>query len=194
MTILQIFMVYNLSRERQNWSEGDGYYVGQRVTDFFDKVCKGTKFSSSDFFVNPSVSDVKQGDLVCYILENKKISIITPKYTGALPHGHAGATWWSPSDEAMISEVYVEELGTFDDRYAMAANTIIHELMHNKLDAHPRLRIFRDMHKDIQKGSVSKAKVNSSAIPNEADISAMRRGIALDIPQYTGDFSKAFYQ
>jgi hypothetical protein len=82
----------------------------------------------------------------------------------------------------------MDVFGTYDDRYDQLALCIMHELMHNKLDAHPTRRIFADIHSLIRGGVVSQEVVNASASPSPQDVAAMRRSLGLQIAQYTGGF------
>jgi len=70
-------------------------------------------------------------------------------------------------------------------RSRLLANIIFHELMHNKLDTHPSRSVLSDVH-GIANGRLSHIPVNSSMRPSSSDIAAMRRGIPVSIPQYTG--------
>ena len=83
----------------------------------------------------------------------------------------------------------MKEHGTKDDWVDNLANSVIHELMHNKLDAlnnsvmdQARLGTIHS----IPGGSVSKPSGNSSNTPNKADVTWMRKGIGLSVPQYKG--------
>ncbi len=187
MATLRVFLVYHMNRDRMNFGEGDGYYVGQQIKSFLDDVCAGSKvFTDSDYFSDATADAVGRRDLVCYILERRRDSIVSAR-TGTTPSKN-GATAWSTNDHAMISEVYMDTFGDYDDRYDQMAVCIMHELMHNKLDAHPSRSVFSDIHTDIRGGVLCKETINASASPSAADVKAMRRGIGLEIAQYTGRF------
>lgn len=182
MATFNVFLV----QKYDNWEyfgEGDAYAVGNYLIDFFDQVCKGSKsFDKSDYWYNPKSSQIGSRDLVCYLLPSSRRSIVARHTSEAL--GAGGSTVLSPKNNTVISEVYMTSIDGDASKARLLANIIIHELMHNKLDAQ---RVVRDVH-NIAGGRVSAGSaLNSSSTPNDADVKAMRQGIDLAIPQHTGD-------
>jgi hypothetical protein len=85
-----------MNRDRVDYGEGDGYYIGQRIKSFLDDVCAGSRvFTDSDYFTDATADAVGARDLVCYILETRRQSI-GARRAGGTPNG-AGATMWSPA-------------------------------------------------------------------------------------------------
>jgi hypothetical protein len=117
------------------------------------------------------------------MLRDQSRSIVSRHSSDAL--GQGGSTVYSQSAKAMISEIYMDAIEGDAAKARLTANLIIHELMHNKLDAHPSKYVFNDIH-TLPNGRVSKGPVTSSSTPSPADITAMRKGINLEIKQYTG--------
>jgi hypothetical protein len=190
MTVLNVHLVSSFSYDGENIGEGGLYQVGLHLTEFFDEVVKDSKtFSSSDFWYNPDAGQVGPQDLVCYMLSKSSRSIAAKHSASEL--GQGGSTFWSQSSRAMISEIYMDATAGDPSRPRLLANLIIHELMHNKLDAHPSKAVLKGssgIH-GIQKGRVSTGgAITSASTPSTADIAQMQRGIELSIPQHTGDF------
>jgi hypothetical protein len=190
MAVLNVHLISRFNYDHEDIGEGGLYQVGLYLIDFFDQVVSGTStFTSSDFWYNSDAGQVAAKDLVCYMLTSSGDSIVANHTSD--PLGPAGSTVWSQSSRAMISEIYMDATTGDASRPRLLANLIIHELMHNKLDAHPSLAIFNTtagIH-GIANGRVSTGgSVSSATTPSQADIRAMRRGINLSIPQHTSDF------
>jgi hypothetical protein len=185
MPMLNLFLIKKYDDFRSDFGEGDGYATGNYLLEFFEKVIKGSKtFDSCDFFYNPPAGAVGAKDLVCYMLSSQSQSIVSGHTSD--PLGPAGSTVFSTRSKGMISEIYLNSTNGDADRARLAANLIAHEWMHNKLDAHPSKSVISDVHA-IKGGRVSRDTVNTSSTPNDADVAAMRKGIALDIPQHKDD-------
>lgn len=186
MATLQLYLMPRFDRGFFNVGEGDLYVTGLYLTDYFDTLCAGVAgFDGSDFHWEGTASSVQDTDLVCYVLADQGRSIAARHSDGTL--GGGGSTVWSTRAHAMISEVYMTAVDGDASRSRLLANLIFHELMHNKLDSHPSRSVLPDVHA-IRSGQLSRVPVNSSMRPSDADIAAMRRGIPVPIPQYTGGF------
>jgi hypothetical protein len=183
MVILQLFLQQKYDNGREDFGEGDGYFVGLALMEFFDAACRGSGvFDRSDYWWNHGPGEPGPRDLVCYLLPGPNRSIARNHTTD--PLGAGGSTVWSTTAGAMISEIYMSATTGDAARSRLVANLIIHEWLHNKLDAHPSRSVLRDVH-GIRGGSVSTGTVNSSMRPSAADIAAMRRGLGVAIPQFT---------
>jgi hypothetical protein len=182
MAILRINLVSRVSRG-EHWGEGSMYQVGTSLREYFNSVCAGYPgFEGSDFTWEANSSAVGDLDVVCYLV-SRPFNSIARNHTSQ-PLGVAGTTVWSTRSRAMISEVYMSAVEGDRARNRLLANLIFHELMHNKLDAHPDRYVVDDIHV-IQGGSISHVPVNSSAHPSSSDLAQMRRGLGVQIPQYT---------
>jgi hypothetical protein len=185
MATLQVYLIPRFSTSYFDFGEGAMYVTGLYLKEYLDQVCANLSgFSGSDFHWEVgSASAIQDTDLVCYVLRDAAASIVQKHTSDAL--GAGGSTVWSTRSHAMISEVYMTAIEGDASRYRLLANLVFHELMHNKLDAHPSLAVLSDVHA-ISGGSVSKVPVNSSKRPSKADIAKMRLGVPKKIKQYTG--------
>lgn len=183
MVILNLYLQQKYSGSTEDFGEGDGYFVGLALIEFFDQVCESSRiFERSDFWWNHGPGEPTDRDLVCYLLPGQRDSIVQNHTSDSL--GPAGSTVWSTTANRMISEIYMSATTGDAARARLVANLIIHEWLHNKLDAHPSRAVIRDVH-TIRGGSVSGGTVNSSMRPSAADITTMRRGLGVSIPQFT---------
>jgi predicted dehydrogenase len=190
MPVLNVHLISRFNYDHENIGEGGLYMVGMHVIDFLNQVVTGSQtFTGSDYWYNSDAGQVGPKDLVCYMVTNSGRSIAA-SHTSE-PLGAAGSTVWSLTTNAMISEIYMDATTGDASRPRLLANLIIHELMHNKLDAHPSRAVLTTtsgIH-GIVNGRVSTgAPLTSSSTPSEADVRAMRRGIDLSIAQHTADF------
>ena len=186
MATLQLYLIPRFDRGFYDFGEGDMYVTGIYLTEYFNSVCSGVSgFEGSDYHWEGAASNVRDTDLVCYVLANQGRSIAARHSDGTL--GDGGSTVWSTRAHAMITEVYMTAVEGDASRSRLLANLIFHEFMHNKLDSHPSRSVLPDVHA-IRDGRLSHVPVNSSMRPSDADVAAMRRGIPVAIPQYTGSF------
>jgi hypothetical protein len=182
MAMLKVLMPQHEGTYNEYFGEGDFYAVGNYVIDFFNEVIKGSKtFDSCDYFFDALPSAVGERDLVCHILASQSKSIVANHTSD--PLGPSGSTVLSTRSKAVISEVYMTAVDGDASKPRLLANLIIHELMHNKIDA----RSSQDIVHRIVGGSVSKSTINASSTPNAADIAAMTTRIADKVPQHTGN-------
>lgn len=179
MATLKIFMPQHEGTYSQYFGEGDFYAVGNYAMDFFNEVIKSSKiFDSCDYFFDATPSSVGERDLVCHILASQSKSIVANHTSD--PLGPSGSTVLSTRSKDVISEVYMTAVDGDASKPRLLANLIIHELMHNKIDA----RSAQDIVHQIVGGSVSKGTINASSTPNAQDIAAMRGKIADKVPQH----------
>jgi predicted dehydrogenase len=187
MPVLNVHLISRFDYDAEDIGEGGLYMVGLHLIDFFNQVVAGSQsFTGSDYWYNSDAGQVGPKDLVCYMLTSSGRSIVARHSSDQL--GAAGSTVWSLTSQAMISEIYMDATTGDASRPRLLANLIIHELMHNKLDAHPSRAVLTNIH-SIANGRVSTGgSISSSSTPSAADVAAMRRGINLAMPQHTGDF------
>jgi hypothetical protein len=156
--------------------------VGIYVMEFFNAVIKGTKvLDSCDYYFDALPSSIGERDLVCHLLAKQSRSIVANHTSNAL--GPGGSTFFSSKSKAVISEIYMTAVDGDANKSRLLANLIIHELMHNKIDA----RSSQDIVHRIVGGRVSKGNINASSTPSAADIAAMRARIADKVPQHLGN-------
>lgn len=182
MTTLNIFIAQRFDGAAQGFTDADAAAVSSHITDFFKKVCEGTGFGSASVFRNPVVTQIGASDLLCYLVSSPERSIAISK--GATSLGPGGTTIPVASGSGVLSEAYLSACAGDSNRNKLLANLIMHELMHNKLDARPG-KVMVDVHK-IPGGAISKDVVTSGMSPSDADIKAMRRGVSGAVAQYTG--------
>lgn len=184
MTALNVFLVPR-SSNFPDYGDAEAAGVAQHVAAFFKDVCAGNKpFDGVRMARSAVPAQVGPKDLLCYIVSDPDRGLVKKKNGGVAPNA-AGATLFSASDATVISEIYLSRCAGDANRVRLIANLILHELMHNKLDAMPGAGRVRDVH-TISNGSVSKGTINASSTPSAADVAAMRAGIGRAVPQYTG--------
>jgi hypothetical protein len=182
MAQLKIWMPEHSGVRGPYFGEGDLYMVGIYVMEFFNAVIKGTKvLDSCDYYFDALPSSIGERDLVCHLLAKQSRSIVANHTSNAL--GPGGSTFFSSKSKAVISEIYMTAVDGDANKSRLLANLIIHELMHNKIDA----RSSQDIVHRIVGGRVSKGNINASSTPSAADIAAMRARIADKVPQHLGN-------
>ncbi len=164
------------------FGEGDLFMAGTFIMAFFKDVIKHTTFGSCNLFTEPTAATVGATDLLCYLLPDANHSIAIKR--GAPFTGGSGTTW-CPNGRCS-SEVYMDTVIGGIGRSRVLANVIIHELLHNKLDADPNQTIM-DVHRigSAIGRDTSKKPLTASDMPSVKDVQAMRQGIGQKIKQYT---------
>lgn len=183
--MLNLVLVPKYDNAAADFGEGDGYMMGNYLVEYFTPSLRSTKFSSVDYTYEPDASAVTSDDLVCYVLPRQRASLILRKYP-TLTLGQGGSTIWSPNDNAVISEVYLDSSQGDADRARLMANLIFHEWLHNRLDAGPH--IYQDVHATPHGVLTTSGGINSNMRPAPADTVSMRRGLVHPHAQYTGGF------
>lgn len=125
-------------RVKATWSNAafsDTDTVWQRVAGIFTKLAKGTgsafKTATATFVTDPvAATTLKPYELVVYVLNSHRDSLIKPRYKMAVGAGDTGNTYVGGA--LNLSEVYLKH--DYHDTAETFANTIVHELMHNKLN------------------------------------------------------------
>ncbi len=90
----------------------------------------------------------------------------------------------------MISEVYIDAVdgdANFDSKLAKLA---FHELMHNKLDAHPIKATATNIHKSGGAGLALENPGSQDLTPR--NVALMAAHLTLEIPQWTGGLLQHF--
>jgi hypothetical protein len=182
MATLKIFMpLHEGTLDYPYVGESGLYMVGIYLMEFFNEVIAGSSvFDSCDYFFDSSaLSAIGERDLVCHILASQYYSIAKNHTSKSL--GPAGTTVFSTKSKKVITEVYMTAIDGDAAKTRLLANLIIHELMHNKIDAQVNQNIVHN----IVGGSVSKTPISSSSTPTAKDIAAMKKRIAVNVPQHT---------
>jgi|HubBroStandDraft_4_1064222.scaffolds.fasta_scaffold250728_1 hypothetical protein len=194
MTTIDVYLVPKYDRTKSDFGEGDGFFVGQRVAEFLKKAATSSgNFDDADFWWSGTSSGVAPIDLVCYVFDSIDQSLVAQHMRpGATLKSKAGNTVWSPKAQAMISEVYIAGAMYFaanlGQRDRVLAISIIHELMHNKLDLYPYKKGKSGFVTDLH---ATKGKAASQGITyfgdfyDDEDVKLMAAGIGHQIPQYT---------
>jgi hypothetical protein len=194
MTTIDVYLVPKYDRTKSDFGEGDGFFVGQRVAEFLKKAATSSgKIDDADFWWSGTSSGVAPIDLVCYVFDSIDQSLVAQHMRpGDTLKSKAGNTVWSPKAQAMISEVYIAGAMYFaanlGQRDRVLAISIIHELMHNKLDLYPYKKGKSGFVTDLH---ATKGKAASQGITyfgdfyDDEDVKLMAAGIGHQIPQYT---------
>ena len=194
MTTIDVYLVPKYDRTKSDFGEGDGFFVGQRVAEFLKKAATSCgNIDDADFWWSGTSSSVASIDLVCYVFDSIDQSLVAQHMRpGATLKSKAGNTVWSPKAQAMISEVYIAGAMYFaanlGQRDRVLAISIIHELMHNKLDLYPYKKGKSGFVTDLH---ATKGKAASQGITyfgdfyDDEDVKLMAAGIGHQIPQYT---------
>jgi len=193
MTSINVYLVPKYDETKSNFGEGDAYFIGQRVTKFVKKAAAlSGKIDDADFWWSGTRTSVGAYDLVCYVFDSINQSIVAQHMNKGQTLSKGGNTVWSPKAHRMISEVYIAGAQYFsadlDQRARVLAISVIHELMHNKLDKYPYVKGQTGFVKDIH---LTKGKAASQGITYKGDfydtedVRLMAAGIDHKIPQYT---------
>jgi hypothetical protein len=194
MTTIDVYLVPKYDRTKSDFGEGDGFFVGQRVAEFLKKAATSSgNIDDADFWWSGTSSGVAPIDLVCYVFDSIDQSLVAQHMRpGDTLKSKAGNTVWSPKAQAMISEVYIAGAMYFaanlGQRDRVLAISIIHELMHNKLDLYPYKKGKSGFVTDLH---ATKGKAASQGITyfgdfyDDEDVKLMAAGIGHQIPQYT---------
>lgn len=193
MTTINVYLVPKYDETKSNFGEGEGYFIGQRVTEFMNKAATlSGKIDDSDFWWSGTRSSVGAYDLVCYVFDSIDQSLVAQHMNKGQTLSKGGNTVWSPKAQRMISEVYIAgaQLLSADltQRARVLAISVIHELMHNKLDLYPYKKGKSGFVTDIH---ATKGKAASQGITYKGDfydaedVRLMAAGIDHKIPQYT---------
>jgi hypothetical protein len=194
MTTIDVYLVPKYDSTKSDFGEGDGFFVGQRVAEFLKQAATSSgKIDDADFWWSGTGTSVGPLDLVCYVFDSIDQSLVAQHMRkGATLKSKAGNTVWSPTAHAMISEVYIAGAMFFaanlGQRDRVLAISIIHELMHNKLDLYPfkkgKSGYVADLHATNGKAA-SQGITYSGDFYDAEDVKLMAAGIDHQIPQYT---------
>lgn len=194
MTTIDVYLVPKYDSTKSDFGEGDGFFVGQRVAEFLKQAATSSgKIDDADFWWSGTGTSVGPLDLVCYVFDSIDQSLVAQHMRkGATLKSKAGNTVWSPTAHAMISEVYIAGAMFFaanlGQRDRVLAISIIHELMHNKLDLYPfkkgKSGYVADLHAKNGKAA-SQGITYSGDFYDAEDVKLMAAGIDHQIPQYT---------
>ncbi len=135
-----------------------------------------TPYTESDFWWDPTATDVTGDSVLIYFLRTKSESLIVKRDKSFTGLGGGGTTQWTGA--GTISEVYVESLlqgGTIGNMQGLI-NLAFHEAMHNKLHAG------QGMHAD---GGLAAAKNWPEDTLNETNIRKMRAALTTPVIQDT---------
>lgn len=171
----------------QNYSDDD--FSPKNAVDMSDYLVecikpslKSTKYTSVDYVWSPDAADVTKDYLICYMQANSYRSIIQKRYPGTTL-GPSGSTMWSPKDQGVISEIYIDTTVGDGDQATLVGNLIYHEFLHNHLDA--TSHVYQDVHKTPGGNMASAKTITSNMQVNAADVVSMRRGLMHPVAQYT---------
>lgn len=189
------FMVYLKSMKRHvasgggssGWGEGEMYAIGLEIRDLFQRVVSSASspFTTADFTWEGSPAAIRPHELLVYFTERSRSQIAN---NGGGQPTSAGATFWTSA--GMISEVYIDAVDGDADFDSKLAKLAFHELMHNKLDAHPIKATATNIHKSGGAGLALENPGSQDLTPR--NIALMAAHLTLEIPQWTGGLLQHF--
>lgn len=174
----------------QNYSDDDfPAAAATKMSEYLVKCItpsiKSTKYTSVDYIWYPKTPDVTKHYLICYLQASSSRSIIRRRYPGT-ELGPSGSTMWSPRDQCVISEIYMDTVLGDSRPDILTANLIYHEFLHNHLDA--TSHVWQDVHKTWG-GNLASAKPitsNPNMCVNAVDVVTMRKALQHPVAQYKG--------
>jgi hypothetical protein len=177
-------------RVKATWSNAafsDTDTVWQRVAAIFTKLAQGKgsifKTATATFVAAPiAAATLKPCELAVYVLDSYRNSIIKPKYGLAVSASDTGNTYVGGA--LNLSEVYLKH--DYHDTAETLANTIVHELMHNKLnmgnDMHDLAMFVGDAGGFMQE----QLPHNTSLDPSSRDVSTLAPALSRNVAQQIG--------
>jgi hypothetical protein len=119
-------------------------------------------------------------EMIMYFVPNPRRSLIKSVAKRGAAHAGGGTVM---TDQGMISEVFISEAAGDARIGRLLAVIAFHELMHNKLDAHPTRGVVSDIH---NLGGAAKATVGHGDDPSDNNKRLMATHLGIRIPQYSG--------
>ncbi len=161
-----------------DWGEGDAYAVGNYLKGLFDEVCQRpeTTFTAADFWYNPNAGDIKDHELLVYLVANQGASVIR----GIRPNqslGPGGTTLFTSNWS--LTEVYHSAAFDLNDANPWRGLAVLcfHELMHNKLKRGNILHTNGG-------GGLARATVFSDYTLSATNKQLMASALSKKVPQY----------
>jgi hypothetical protein len=171
------------------WTPKIRQTIANDLTHWFDNICnRSTTFRGSTVHCwwTSNVQLLDDDEMIIYFVPNPRRSLI--RSVGKSDAAHAGGGTFM-TDKGMISEVFISESAGDARIGRLLAVLAFHELMHNKLDAHPTKSVVQDIH---NLGGAAKAKVGHGDEPTDNNKKLMAQHLGIRIPQYSGHlFSNA---
>lgn len=170
------------------FSEETRQAIGNHLRGLFGRVVAGQvvgthAFNGAHFTWQTHSRTIEIGEVLVYFVQDRSASICLSQgvHTLAIDVAHGGTGFSS----GMISEVYVDSAVNDANRGRLLANLAFHECMHNKLDAHPQLKVMNDIHPT---GGLARdlPPITSDTQLTDQNITDMRSGIGINIPQFIG--------
>jgi hypothetical protein len=175
----------------QGWADSsisDLKTVWTRVGSIFTTYCQGTGslFSRAEvlFLWEPLTADtLRNYELVVYLVDSWRKSQIKRLYSStSIDPDSTGLTYVQGS--LNLSEVYLN--ADYHTDPALLANTMIHELMHNKLNMDDSMHSLAPFVGDIGGFAQASLPSNTNLQPTSADISNMAPALSSVVPQQIG--------
>ena len=166
------------------WTKSIRKRIKEDLTDWFKTVCgysKSYKSATVNCWWSSNALLVDEDELVVYFLPSPRHSLVK-KVAGSLPIKDSGGATFQ-TKKGMISEVHISGAAGDARISRLLAILAFHELMHNKLDAHPSKSVHKDVHK---LGGAAKGTLSASDSPSDSNKRLMGRHLGVEIKQYTG--------
>lgn len=136
-----VYIVDKHPTKHPAWKQEDDYTkngIIKQLTDYFEKIAAVAHYTGTPKarvnWVSSWPARIEDHEMICYLVPKTSSAF---KNDTSKAHGQ-GMTGWR-NGSAMLSEVWVETVAMFglDSFIDMVSKIIFHELMHQKLDAHP---------------------------------------------------------
>lgn len=177
-------LLKDLSRDHEYyWTKAIRETIANNLTHWFDDICKrSTTFRGSTVHCwwTSNVALLDDDEMIIYFVPNPRRSLIKSVAKSSAAHAGGGTVM---TDSGMISEVFISESAGDARIGRLLAILAFHELMHNKLDAHPTRSVVSDIH---NLGGAAKATVSHSDDPSDSNKKLMAAHLGTRIPQYSG--------
>ena len=192
--VLKLFLVQKFDPVSDGFGDAFKTSAGKTLVEYFTRAIGGTSFSSVELTWTGKASEVTRNDLVCYCVPTVKQSVIA---ASGLPFGGSlgGSGTTGALGSGVVSEVYMLALRGNDPRAGfdpkrdtLLANIVLHELMHNLLDAtKPALVNVHAVPGGTIGVDTDTTPINSNMSPSVGDIGAIKKGLMRksSIAQYT---------
>ena len=124
---------------------------------------------------------IENFELIAYLIDSAADSLIRKNVPGQkIDTSSTGTTYTGGSKN--LTEVYLKHV--YHDEPELIANTIIHELMHNKLNQGDEMHSIDDMIMDSIGFAQEKLPRNKKLEPSKADKDAMGPALGKAVPQF----------
>ena len=177
--------------------------VWQRVQDIFSEFCDPAVNSfkaASAYWITESIDpgDIEPHEVIVYLIKDRNVSLIRTRFPADFQNNPPGPNTLGLTAVGKgknLSEVYFDH-SFHQGEPVLLANTIIHELMHNKLDAGNVMHSWASQFAGALGGFLQENLPNTTGIVDKmarrklettkADIDRMKPALSKVVGQNTG--------